>query len=250
MRPAGAQTGLTQLVLGSPSSSHGQPCPNAWLIGECGCPDLPAACPCCLQYFAEPKDQLGYNQEFPSVYCWHMPHIVHAAVAVIRSVPRLRPCQLPSCVACTRPCMTLFDPCMFSTAAAGPSSPLPPCSLQECKRSSFIHPADLPAASSCLSPWRASSPLVCRRICCSKCVCAESTHSTPCHPACRRDGGELGHNIARAHCCTAAVPQLYRSCSTCPLACTHMHCCARSSTLRHATLWPSCTRALRRGPSL
>ncbi|KAL6757143.1 hypothetical protein V8C86DRAFT_1716601 [Haematococcus lacustris] len=35
------------------------------------------------QYFAVPDSQLHYNQEFPDVYCWGMPHIIHASVAAI-----------------------------------------------------------------------------------------------------------------------------------------------------------------------
>ncbi|KAJ9529821.1 hypothetical protein QJQ45_022220 [Haematococcus lacustris] len=35
------------------------------------------------QYFATPVELLGMNQEFGNVYCWSMPHIIHATVAAV-----------------------------------------------------------------------------------------------------------------------------------------------------------------------
>ncbi|GFH07292.1 uncharacterized protein HaLaN_02074, partial [Haematococcus lacustris] len=35
------------------------------------------------QYFATPVQLLGMNQEFGNVYCWSMPHIIHATVAAV-----------------------------------------------------------------------------------------------------------------------------------------------------------------------
>ncbi len=37
------------------------------------------------QYFYVPVEDRGYNKEFPEVYCWSLPHIIHASVAVIVS---------------------------------------------------------------------------------------------------------------------------------------------------------------------
>ncbi len=35
------------------------------------------------QYFAVPADVKGYNQEFPAVYCWTMPHLAREACCSI-----------------------------------------------------------------------------------------------------------------------------------------------------------------------
>ncbi|KAJ9529670.1 hypothetical protein QJQ45_014402 [Haematococcus lacustris] len=38
------------------------------------------------QYFAVPDSALHHNQQFPDVYCWSMPHVVHATVAGVAGV--------------------------------------------------------------------------------------------------------------------------------------------------------------------